>query len=309
MAGFAALAELLVNRILIRLGHAQWSTSALGYMQNVGRFALNLSVLAALVALAFALGSLASRHSELPMSARASLAAFGWVLIPIVSLMTILPMALTRRELILVVAALSHAIILLFVVAGLHWRSLPAMVATMILALVASLSGLAAMSTAMLGERFFWSQTERLANAFHWSGELAYLAVPFAVAFVLRIPWGTARGKAAIGLSTLVAAVVAVAFALLSRAVGGDLSTLVYGALKVDLLPARYAVFYAVPLGMGWAVTAAAAFSSDSARRQLGAALLLWLSAGYAPRTPSALVLTVLGVALLARTSIALARR
>jgi hypothetical protein len=41
----------------------------------------------------------------------------------------------------------------------------------------------------------------------------------------------------------------------------------------------------------------------------MGAALLLLLSAGYAPRTPSALIVTVLGVALLSRTGIALAQR
>jgi hypothetical protein len=41
----------------------------------------------------------------------------------------------------------------------------------------------------------------------------------------------------------------------------------------------------------------------------MGAALLLLLSAGYAPRTPSALIVTVLGVALLSRAGIAFAQR
>jgi uncharacterized membrane protein (Fun14 family) len=49
--------------------------------------------------------------------------------------------------------------------------------------------------------------------------------------------------------------------------------------------------------------------SKDPVDRQMGAALLLLLSAGYAPRTPSALIVTVLGVALLSRTGIALAQR
>ena len=95
---------------------------------------------------------------------------------------------------------------------------------------------------------------------------------------------------------------------MLHRAVGAELSTLVYAAMKLDLLPARFAILYAIPVGMAWAVTAAAALSSDATRRQLGAALLLSLSAGYAPRTPSTLILTVLAVALLARSSIAFAR-
>jgi len=309
MAGVAALADLVLNRTLVQLGHSAWSTDALHRLADSGRFALNLGVVAGLVSLAFALGSLASRDSGLPISARASLAGFGWVLIPIVTLMTFLPMALTRKELVLVVAALSHAVIVLLVLAGLHWRSAASLIATLILALVASLSGLAAMSTTLLGERFFWSQTERLANAFHWAGELAYLALPLAVAFALRVPRGTNRGRLALALSTIAAASVAIGLALLSKAVGPELPTLVYGALKLDLLPDRFAILYAVPLGIAWAVTAAAVVSKDAARRQLGAGLILLLSAGYAPRTPSTLILTVLGVALLARTGIAAARR
>ena len=38
------------------------------------------------------------------------------------------------------------------------------------------------------------------------------------------------------------------------------------------------------------------------------AALLVMLSVGYAPRTPSALILTVVAVALMARSTIALSR-
>jgi hypothetical protein len=309
MAGLAALADLAINRVLVMLGHEAWSTKALVRLDLVGSFALNLSVVAGLVVLGFCLGALASRHSGLPMSARASLASFGWVLIPIVTLMTVLPLALTRRELVLVVAGLSHAVILLLVLAGLHWRSAPAMIATLILTLVASLSGLASMSTTMIGQRLLWPHAERLANAFHWSGELAYLAVPLAAGFALAIPWGTARGKLAVVVSTLGAAFVAIAMAFLQRAVGDDLSALMYRALKLDICPDRYSVLYAIPLGIGWAVTIAAALSKDSARRQLGAGLLLLLSAGYAPRTPGGLILSVAGIALLARTNIAFAQR
>ena len=309
MAGLGALVDLVINRVLIPFGHDDWSNEALLSLDRAGSFALNLSVVAGLVALAFCLGSLASRQSGLPMSARASLASFGWVLIPIVTLMTFLPLAVTPREIVLVVAGLSHAVIVLLVLAGLHWRSAPAMIATLILTLVASLSGLASMSTHLLGERFLWPHAERLANAFHWSGELAYLAVPLAVGFALALPWGTVRGKAALFVSTLGAATVAIAMALLQRAAGKELPMLVYGALKLDLMPDRLAVLYAIPLGIGCAVTIAAAMSKDPARRQLGAALLLLSSTGYAPRTPSTLILSVVGVALLARSAIAFAQR
>jgi len=309
MAGLAALVDLAINRILIKLGHSVWSNDALFELDRWGGFARNLSVVAALVATAFCLGSLSSRRSGLPLSARAGIAAFGWVLIPIVTLMTFLPLAWTRPELVHVVAGLAHATSLLLILAGLHWKSTPTTVAALILTLVASLSGLASMIVGMVGERAFWAHTDRLSNAFRWSGELAYLAVPFAVAFALAIPWRTARGKAALFTSTLAAAAVAVGMAFWHRAVDTDLPTMVYGAARLELFPDRYAVLYAIPLGMGWAATVAAAMSEDAARRQMGAALLLLLSAGYAPRTPSALIVSVLGVALLARSAIALAQR
>lgn len=309
MAGLAALADLVINRALIKLGHSSWSNEALFELDRWGSFARNLSVVAALVAAAFCLGSLSSRRSALPLTARVGVAAFGWVLIPIVTLMTFLPLAWTRPQLVLVVAALAHATILLLVLSGLHWKSTPSMVAALILTLVASLSGLASMVVGMIGGRTLWVHTDRLSNAFRWSGELAYLAVPLAIAFTLAIPWGTVRGKAALIASTLAAAAVAVAMAFWLRTVGDDLPTMVYAAARLDLLPDAYTVLYAIPLGLGWAVTVAASMSKDPARQQVGAALLLLLSAGYAPRTPSALIVTVVGVALLARSAIALAKR
>lgn len=309
MAGCAALADLLINRVLIKLGHATWSNEALVQLDRWGGFSRNLSVVAALVATAFCLAALSARRSALPLSARAGIAAFGWVLVPIVALMTFLPLAWTRPQLVLVVASLAHAAVLLLVLAGLQWKSPPGMVAALVLTLVASLSGVASLIIGLLGERALWEHTERLSNAFRWSGELAYLGAPLAIAFALAIPWGTARGKAALGASTLAAAATAIGMAFWSRTVGDDLPTMLYGAARLELFPDAYAVLYAIPIGMACAVMVAATMSRDPARRQMGAALLLLLSAGYAPRTPSTLIVTVLGVALLARSGIALAQR
>lgn len=305
LTGLAAVAELLINRVLIKLGHESWSPQALVRLDRAGGFALNLSVVAGLVVLGFCLASFASRRSQLPLSARTGIAGFGWVLIPIVTLMTVLPLALTRRELVMVVAGLAHAIILLLVLAGLSWRSKPSRIAALILILVAYLSGLASMSIRLIGGRSWWEHTERLANAFQWSGELAYLTVPVVVGFSLAIPFGSRRGKVAIFSSTVAAALIAIGIAFWQRAAGEALPTMIYGALRLDLLPDAYVTLYAIPLGIGWAVTTAAVLAKDPIRRQLGASLLLLLSVGYAPQTPGALVLTVVGVALMARSAIA----
>lgn len=155
----------------------------------------------------------------------------------------------------------------------------------------------------------FWEHSERLSNAFRWSGELAYLTAPVAIGLAVSIPWREVRGKVALVLSALAAGLVTIGIAFWKHGVGRDLPDLLYGAMRLDFLPGDDFILYAIPLGIGWAVTVAGVLSRDPAHRQMGAALLLLLSAGYAPRTPSALIVTVLGIALLARVGIALAKR
>jgi hypothetical protein len=309
MAGAGALADLAVARILLLLGHDVWSNETLAAFDKWGGFARNLSVVSALVALSFCLVSLCRSKSRLPLSARAGIAGFGWILIPIIALMTFLPLAWTRPELVIVVAGLAHAVILLLVLAGLHWKSSHALVATLIFTLIASLSGVASMIVTMVGRRAYWEHTDRLANAFRWSGELAYLLIPLAVGLTISIPWREARGKAALVLSGIAAGFVAGGMAVWRHAVGSDLPDLVYGAFRLEFLPEQHFILYAIPLCIGAAVTVAAILSKDPIQRQTGAALLLLLTAGYAPRTPSTLVITVLAVALLTRAAIATARR
>jgi hypothetical protein len=198
---------------------------------------------------------------------------------------------------------------LLLILAGLHWRSTRATSVALVLTLVASFSGIISMIVSMVGERTYWQHTDRLANAFRWSGELAYLAVPFAIGLTISIPWRKARGKAAFLLSALAAGFVTIGMAVWKHVAGRDLPDLLYGAVRLDFLPEDDFILYAIPLSIGWAVTVAAMLSKDPIRRQLGAALLLLLSAGYAPRSPGTLIVTVLGVALLSRAGIALAQR
>jgi hypothetical protein len=308
MAGVATFADLLINRVLIRLGSDRWSEGQIVRLDTWGVFARNLSVISSLVALSFCLVAFSSRKSALPFSARASIAAFGWVLIPVVMSMTFLPLGRTGWEWVLVESGIAHSLILLLVLAGLHWRSTHSTSAALVLTLIAVLSGLLATVVTSVGGRTYWEHTERLSNAFRWSGELAYLAVPLMLSVAVATPIREARGKLAIALAALTAGFVVAGIAFWKHAVGQDLPDLLYGALGLEFLPGKDFMFYSIPLGIGSAVTVAALVSKTPASRETGAALLLLLSAGYAPRTPSALITTVLGVALLVRASIALAR-
>jgi len=309
MAGVATLADLVINRILVRVGSETWSRGTLGRLDSWGAFACNLSVVSSLVALSFCIASFTSHKSALPFSTRAGVASFGCVLISIVTAMTVVPLERTNIEWVFVVLALAHSLILLLVLAGLHWRSTRATSLALVLTLIATLSSILSMMVTSAGERMYWEPTERLSNALRWSGELAYLAVPIALALPIARSLRATRGKLALMLAGLTAGLVAAAISSWKYLAGGDLAELLYGAVRLDFLPNGDFVLYAIPLGIGWAVTVAAVLSKHPASRETGAALLLLLSSGYAPRTPSALVTTVLGVALLARTAIARAQR
>lgn len=309
MAGVASLADLVINRVLIGLGSGTGSQGALDRLDSWGAFARNLSVVSSLVALCFCLVSLSARKNALPLSARAGIASFGWVLVPIVTSLTFLPLEQTRFEWVLVVAALAHSLILLLVLAGLRWRSTGSTSAALVLTLVAALSGMLSMIVSSVGERTYWEHTERLSNAFRWSGELAYLAIPLSLGFAIAVSLRATRGKWALALAGLTAGLVAAGIASWKHLLGRELPDLLYGAVRLDFLPEDDFILYAIPLGIGWAVTVAAMLSKNPVTREMGVALLLLLSAGYAPHTPNALITTVLGVALLVRATIALAQR
>lgn len=310
MTAVGCAADLVINRIVLRSWGDTFSREAFLQLDRWGTFSRNLAVVSGLVALAFCLAAYGSRKNGLPLSARIGIVGFGWAFIPIITLMTFLPLAWTRTELVLVVAGLAHALILLVILAGIHWRSTKAMSGALALLLVAFVSGIVSLIVSLVGGRALWEHTERLAFAFRWSGELAYLAVPIALGFAVRIPWREARGKWVLVVSALAAAGLAAGMVVWRDSVGVDLTNLFYGAFRLDLLAERNAIdWYAVPLGIGWAVTAAAILSKDPTQRQIGAALLILLCTGFAPRTPSALLLSVLSVALVSRAALATALR
>ncbi len=310
MAVIACAADLIINRVLLPTWAGELSRGTFLQLERWGAFPRNLAVVSGLVALAFCLSAYGSRKNGLPLSARIGIMAFGWAFIPIVVMMTFLPLAWTRVELVLVIAGLAHAMILLLILAGIHWRSTKAMSSALALLLIAYVSGIASLIVSLAGGRALWEHTERLAFAFRWSGELAFLAVPIALGFAVRIPWQEARGKATLIVAMLAAVGVAIGIVVWQSSVGGELSNLFYGAFRLDFLAERDAIgWYAIPLGIGWAVTVAAILSKDPTRRQMGAALALLLCTGYAPRTPSALVMSVLAVALVSRAAVAVALR
>jgi uncharacterized membrane protein (Fun14 family) len=71
----------------------------------------------------------------------------------------------------------------------------------------------------------------------------------------------------------------------------------------------QHAVWYGIPLSIAAALAAAALVSRDRAARQIGLGIVMWLGAGYAPRSPFALLVALLAIVLVSRASLAIAYR
>jgi hypothetical protein len=305
MAAGAALADLFINRIVLRSWEEDWPREMVLQLDRWGTFARNLAVISALVATAFVMWAFVSRKNQLPLSARIGIASFGGAFLPVIALITALPPAWTRPQLVLVVAGLAHALIVLIVLVGLRWRSTWPIVSALVLTMISSVLGIASLLVSLAGRQAFWEHTERLANALRWTGELAYLGVPIAIGLTVGIPWRTTRGKLAIMLSLATAAGVATGLSAWRMSQGSAFSTLFYGSFRLDMWLDSHPLVYGIPLGVAWAVAPAAVLTKQALRRQLGVAVLLLLCAGYAPRTPTELVITLLGVSLIARSAVA----
>ena len=143
---FGCAGDLIITRVVLRGWSDTLSREEFLALDRWGAFSRNLAAVSALVALAFCLMAFGSRRSGLPLSARIGILGFGWAFVPIVTLMTFLPLAWTRVELVLVVAGLAHALILLLILAGIHWRSTKPVSLALGLLLVAYLSGIASLT-------------------------------------------------------------------------------------------------------------------------------------------------------------------
>ena len=78
-------------------------------------------------------------------------------------------------------------------------------------------------------------------------------------------------------------------------------ATIVYGAFRVSALPEALSWVYTGLAGFALASGVGALVSADACRRQLGAALLLWIAGGHAPRSPVQIIEATLAFVLLAR--------
>jgi hypothetical protein len=169
-----------------------------------------------------------------------------------------------------------------------------------IMALVASFSALIVVVISQVSPLTRMASVRSVLLLIRHAGELAWLAVPMLAALGLRKK-RSSRRRLAVSFGGLLLGL-ALAFALSSLPRERSQSV-VYATLRGLLLLESSPWLYALPFAIGIAGALDGLLSRSPNERQLGAGLLLWIAAGYAPHTPIQLLALSLGALLLARAT------
>jgi hypothetical protein len=302
LTALAALIAMVVNQVLLpALGDERGYTTTRG-LNQLGAFATNLSAIAGLVALGFALLSFVRASADVVLRQRLLFAAFSGIFVPSVALATLFDRTRTTAE--GVWFAMGAAQVLIGLAGGAAARVAPdryRRVLALSCALMASAGLLAhVLQLASRVELRVWMLTvQRIAQGV---GEAGYLILLCGLAPLLMPVGEGARARSArfVGFALLPLALVGLYAA--ERALSKDYTLLLYHAQRVSLLVDTLPRLYSIPIGLAFATAMAALLGGDRGRRQAAAGALLLLASGYAPFAPGRLLTSVLGVLLVCRS-------
>lgn len=303
VSALAALVDLAWNRVGVRLLDPHDRELWVPLVRH-GHLVRNLAVLAGIVALAASLFSLLRVPSPLrspwrSFGMRLTIAAVAGLYAP-----SIVLAALTPREhvpnLVVVLGLLAgNALVAVLGSASLPYRRAPAAWTS----LAAGLTALLAMTGLVVASvRVVVPAVGVLGLVARHGSELGWLLTPLPLLLdpELRAHLRRQRGRAALGLGVVLGCLALGVLAQLT--LHADVARYAYGAFRIAMLPAEGTWLYALPLGLTLGLAAVQLLWLE--RRQLGVALLFWVAAGLAPRSPPGTLYEVLAALLLARAAL-----
>ena len=304
VAALSAFADFTVTRLAVRLAAAGENPAnhlLLVRLATVGELLRNLAALAGLLALTVMVLDFLRPERPLPLMQRLGVAGFAGVFLPTVLLATILPAGRTTPQVVVfALAAANLMVALLGLTAFRHWARRPLRIGLIALAFtsIASVSaGILQLLSPVAGWAFPISQAFRRAGEVTWLlslGALALTAIPTQLGATRRglaLVFGAAAGAVPLGL----------ALALRPREAGSAYEDVLYGATHLELLLGRTPTLYLTLLALALAGAFAGLFSPAPARRELAFGVISVAAAGYAPSTPSTLLMLVVGAGLVTR--------
>jgi hypothetical protein len=308
MAGLAALVDLFWNRVAVRL--VPDDETGIAWMR-AGVFPRNLAAVAAMVALTWSLFGFLRMAGYAGLTRRLALSAVSGLLLPAFLLAMVVQKERVSILVVLIALGMANALAVLVGVGGaayragaLRWAVSFATASGALVLVVLVVASVRSLIEAGLGAPAGFIARH--------GGELAWHAVPLAAGwFVLRpapkgAPLSMDRApdrRAVVAGAIALVLVTALGFYGQHELHHHRFGTLIYGALRLTLLPDSVGALYSLSVGVAAAVAIIGLASGSALRMQVGAAIALWLAAGYAPRAPGQLLDFALAVVLLARAS------
>jgi hypothetical protein len=210
---------------------------------------------------------------------------------------------------VLIAVGVGHAMVALLGITALRYARSPTRAAS-IATMITSALVLTLLVTSSLGAvQRFLATPDSLPAKITWGvmagsrllGELVWCSVPW----IALLPLARALVRERVALAVLIAtSVLGLTFAwLANQELHPNLSIVVYSAFRLTFLDESLSGLYGAFAAPAMALALAACCSRDGTTRQVGAAVLLWIACGFAPRSLAQVLYFVLAAALLSRAT------
>lgn len=309
VAAVCAVIDLALNRVAVRTLGDSLAHEELIQLSRWGELPRNLAAVCGLVALTIALVAFLRTPVHAPVRRRLSIAGFAGIFLPTTALATLLPAERTSLQIVLFATGAANVLTVLLGLTAARRAAPPGIrIGVGIMALSALLS-FTALVVALVEPIAHTAAGVSTARWLRHAGEAFYLLIPLAVAVSVFPTGHTPRSRLSLAAGVIAAVTAATLMWWGHEELRAEFTVIVYGATRLEMLLESIPEAYTVPLALGFGVGVGALVSDDAARRQAGAGVLLVVAAGYAARSPSRLLMMVLGAALLARATVVLAGR
>jgi hypothetical protein len=302
LAAFAAIAHVALYRLLLPLLASKGLALPM-LLKLAAPFTLNLAACAGMVALLAATLDIV-RTPELTYAGRKLvIGALAGVVVSTVALATFLPNGklAAQPQMVLLAAGALHTLVVQLSMTTLRRAESLAGRTTVGLVAATSLFALMTLIVRHAEPVSRWPFLYEGVASLHALGELAYLLVPIAAAFVVS-PWDDDKeSRAARRAGAIAVFCMAALFTAGARIPNAVYGHLMYSTLRLEWALERASLGYAVPVSLAVGAATSALFSRDPRHRQGGAALWLWLAGGYNPLTPARVFMAALATTLVCR--------
>lgn len=308
LAAWVAVLELSLNRVIPLSLHVLGDHRAL-LLLRLGPLPRNVACVAGIIALAVTFYGFLRMAGWSTLIRRVQIAALSGLLFPSLLLGLLLPKDRMIAPVVLIAVGVGHAIVALLGIVVIRYHRSPTRVASLATMITSALVLTLLVTSSLEAVQRFLTTPDSLAAKITWAvmagsrlcGELVWCSVPWlALGPHLR---SLARERLA-GPMLKGGVVVALALAALIEAtLHPNLSILGYSAFRLTFLDESLAGLYALFALLALALAIAATTSERPEVRQLGAAVLLWIACGFAPRSLSQVLYFVLAAALFSRVT------